>query len=200
MYKAGDKFVIVESAYLGDCWKAGNIVEFIKQCDNVDGVYEFKKPGSSDGYFLNFGIDGETRFHSTVRPLRTEAEKRGAKFGVGGVLKHTGERLVFISGDSFVWRVIKEGSLDTQVFMSFEIRLDHEPEYKETPFSEGTHEQRMDAGNLWYRGSPVVQISHFPGSGYAFTIKDDFEIRTNTKSLTIRIPTCPHRTYYIRNS
>ena len=193
MYKAGDKFVIVESEYLGDYWKAGNIVEFVKPYENLDGVYSFKAPVRAYDYFLNFGIAGETRFHSTVhplRPLQAEAEKRGAKFGVGGVLKHTGERLVFISGDSFVWRVIKEGSLDTQVFMSFEIRLDHEPEYKEIPFAEATHEQRMDAGNLIIDGGfGVSEIMKFDMAGYVYTLRGSTKVYTDTSLLTIRIPT-----------
>ena len=201
MYKAGDKFEIVGSKYLGDYWRAGNIVEFVKPYENLDGVYSFKEPGRADGYFLNFGIEGETHFHSTVRPLRTEAEKRGAKFGVMGVVKGTslvkyaiGKKILFVCAAQTValeevWHCVIEGETETTTFFPSNIRLDHEPEYKEIPFSEGTHEQRMDAGNLWHDGSPVVQISHFAGSGYAFTIKGDFEIRTNTKSLTIRIPT-----------
>ena len=185
MYKAGDKFEVVGNRGDSDSVKIGDIVTATNYIHAHGGC--FSGESSTEIYAdiegANIGVS------RTVRPLRTEAEKRGAKFGVGGVLKYTGERLIFVSDDSCVWRVIKEGMSETQVYMSFEIRLDHEPEYKEIPFSEATHEQRMDARNLWYAGSPVVQISHFPGCGYAFKIKDDFEIRTNTKSLTIRIPT-----------
>ena len=39
-----------------------------------------------------------------------------------------------------------------------------------------------------YKAGDKFEISHFSGSGYAFTIAGDFEIRTDTSLLTVRIP------------
>lgn len=183
MYKVGDKFEVVCNRKDDDLVNIGDVVTLEELCSDRGGRFSY--PNGKEFWAGFYSQPGISR---NVRPLRTEAEKRGAKFGVGGVLKYTGERLVFISDDGYVWRVIKEGSQDTQVYTSFEIRLDHETEYKEIPFSMGTHEQRMDVVNLRYRGNPVVQISYFAGSGYVFTCKGSFDIHTDANNLKIRIP------------
>lgn len=195
MVEVGDKFVIVESSYLGDYWKKGNIVEFVKPHDNLEGVYEFKKPGSSDGYFLNFGIDGDAHFHSTVRPLRTEAEKRGAKFGVGGVEKDTGKRVVFnavrdyphmFTGEE-VWVVIREDIPDSVTGAdASNIRLDHEPEF--VAWSEAPEHLRYDASRVYYDGEPVKWIAKLEG---AFTdvvvVLEDGSMEFSEHELTVKL-------------
>lgn len=191
MYKSGDKFEIVQSAYMGEGVQPGDIVEYFGPAAfPSDKGAMFK---TKDGQVLFFKIydDGEC----TVKPLRTEAEKRGAKFGVTGVVKETGRKISFVSDaikknvlGEIVWCVCYENG-GTDYYHPSKIRLDHEPEYKEIPFSDASHEQRMNENNLWYGSSPVVQISHFVGSGYAFTYKGSPYIYTDTNNLKIRIPT-----------
>lgn len=192
MYKAGDKFEIVRSSFIGDCWQPGKVVTLTRDF-NGESVEDFYS--DQEGYSLGFAVEGKQFYPCTVRPLRTEAEKRGAKFGVTGFVKRTKRKISFVSDSlkkndlgEIVWCVCYEDG-ETDYYHPSNIRLDHEPEYKEIPFSEATHEQRMDAGNLWYGGSPAVQINYFAGSGYAFTYKGSFDIRTDTNNLTIRIPT-----------
>lgn len=65
-----------------------------------------------------------------------------------------------------------------------------EPEYKEIPFSEATHEQRMDVGNLIIDGGDgVSEIIKFDMAGYAYTLRGKTKIYTDTTLLTIMIPT-----------
>lgn len=195
MHKFGDKFEVVSG---GDCYglKGGDILTLHEEINSCGAWFKTEL-----GKLIVGGYEGETTVSPTVRPIRTEAEKRGAKFGVGGVVKETsavkhaiGKKILFVCVAQTValeevWLCVIEGETETTTFFPFCIRLDHEPEYKEIPFSEGTHEQRLDVGSLWYGDSPVVQISHFAGSGYAFTYTGSFDIHTDANNLKIRIPT-----------
>ena len=196
-YKVGDKFEIVKTEYNGSGLQVGDIVEFVRYGSWEEILFLRPKDGKYDeGLCFE---DSEVRFLGAAK--ETEAEKRGAKFGVCGVIKKdsaikaiVGKKISFAgitknSAQEEVWNCVIEGEDMIVYFLPSNIRLDHEPEYREIPFSEATHEQRMDAVNLRYSGSPVVQISHFSGSGYAFTYKGSFDIHTDTNNLTIRIPT-----------
>lgn len=190
MYKLGDKFEVVVARVLDGMVAVGDIVTLTVCEGGCGGKFRTKDNEEFVAEFEGAGI-GMTR---VVRPYRTEAEKRGAKFGDIGSLKGSVTKFTFLSdalekngfGEA-LWSVGYESGEVCHLHPS-NIRLDHEPEYKEIPFSEATHEQRMDVGNLWYADSPVVRIVHFYGSGYAFTITSDFEIRTDTSLLTVRIP------------
>ena len=95
---------------------------------------------------------------TSIRSVKeTEAEKRGAKFGVTGVVKATGSKWVFACEVEGFWRGIAENG----VIVSGEphqFRLDHEPEYKEIPFSEATDEQRMDHEAVNFEGYSLSQV------------------------------------------
>ena len=125
---------------------------------------------------------------TSIRSVKeTEAEKRGAKFGVTGVVKATGSKWVFACEVEGFWRGIAENG----VIVSGEphqFRLDHEPEYKEIPFSEATHEQRMDISALRFDDGPVEQIFQFDNGEYAFTIPGCKIVCTVPSCLTVRIP------------
>lgn len=191
-YKIGDKFEIVKSAYFGENFKAGKIVEYYKKCDWDSDILLCRADGDDGDYALNFGIEGKASFHSSVRPLKTEAEKRGAKFGVGGVIKETGQKIVF-AGNSLVlpgwWEILVEGEARTWHRPPSQIRLDHEPEYREIPFSEATHEQRMDVSALRFDGTPVEQIFQFDNGEYMFTISACKAVANAWNILKVRIPT-----------
>lgn len=200
-FKVGDKFEIVKTIYFGEEWEVGSIVEL----DSVEGSspnsLNFSAGEGADRYCLSFGIEGKHRYPSIVRPLKTEAEKRGAKFGVGGVVNNTsavkraiGKKISFVGiSKSLVveesWMCAIEGEDKLTGFLPSSIRLDHEPEYREIPFSEATHEQRMDVGNLIHSGDAIVkEIYCFQNGGYAYTTSWAKTPSTALFRLTVRIP------------
>lgn len=196
MYKAGDKFEVVGNRGPSDHVEIGSIVTLLNVLSDAGGMFS-----GDNGVEFCAGFDDRYEITRTVRPLRTEAEKRGAKFGVGGVVKETspakyaiGKKILFVGiAQTFikeeVWNCIIEGETETTTFFPSNIRLDHEPEYKEIPFSEATHEQRMDAGNLIIDGGlGVSEIMKFDMAGYVYTLRGSTKIYTDTSLLTIRIP------------
>lgn len=187
-YKPGDKFEIVKSVYMGEDLQPGCIVEFVSYGALSNKLVKCKPIGDEypDGLF--FAFEGEAQTIGTVRPLKTEAEKRGAKFGVGGVVKATGKKWIFAAQIAGIWRGIAE---DGCVFAGepYQFRLDHEPDFKEIPFSEATHEQRMDVRNLKFNGSSVDQIFMFDNGKYAFTSLGIGYVCISTSALTVRVPT-----------
>ncbi len=179
----------MKSAYLGGLWQVGKIVEFFEPCSFSNNILSCTSPERDDGYNINFGIEGKSNFHSLIRPLKTEAERRGAKFGTMGVIKPTGEKCIFIKENGYMWRVCEESG-DACNYVPKNIRLDHEPEYKEIPFSEATDEQRMEVGNLVYEDGEckVVEIHKFSNGSYAFTIENNGAIIRGVHRLTVRVP------------
>lgn len=177
-YKVGDKFVVTD-AVLSLSATAGDIVTF-----NEDD-------GSSCPYFKSADGGIVCLRSCEIIPLVTEAEKRGAKLGTGITFKSSGAKGVFwkssIAAFGEEWSVLMaDGNILTTI--PSQIRLDHEPEYKEIPFSEATHEQRMDVSALRFDGGLVDQIFRFDNGEYAFTIPGCKTVCNGAWSLTVRIP------------
>lgn len=179
-YKVGDRFEVTGNG-VTDPIKVGDIITL------------YRDDGSVAPFFQRDGeeFDHDCAFFSSLRPLKpqTEAEKRGAKFGTMGVIKPTGEKCIFIKENGYMWRVCAESG-DACNYVPRNIRLDHEPEYKEIPFSEATDEQRMDVGNLVYEDGEckVVEIHKFSNGSYAFTIENNGAIIRGVHRLTVRVP------------
>ena len=184
-FKVGDKFEIVKDMGEDYCeWgKKGTIITLVDQHDQRHAKFLYPSGKTWQYHF------------SDLRPLKpqTEAEKRGAKFGVGGVIKATGDKGVFWkSSSSYLgeeWYLfMNDGNI--LVIPSTQIRLDHEPECKEIPFSEATHEQRMNVDNLVHAGGrKVEQIFRFNNGSYAFTCERDEVVYQYTSLVKVRIPT-----------
>lgn len=126
---------------------------------------------------------------------KTEAEKRGAKFGTMGVEKATGKRCVWI-GDSLVlpgyWEIDVEGKAERYHRRPEEIRLDHEPEFKDVPFHEATHDQRMISGNVRDEFGQKVDDIFWSEKREIYvillrTVEDDIATSSSV-SYTVRIP------------
>ncbi|QHJ84378.1 MAG: hypothetical protein [Bacteriophage sp.] len=184
-YKVGDRFEVV--AQNGSEAQVGWVV-VLSEDDGTSFPY-FKRDNdhSTDWYCPRL---------TEIRPLKpkTEAEKRGAKFGTMGVIKATGERVVFakeqIDYGMEKWYFLPKSSHMISSTLPSVIRLDHEPEYKEIPFSEATDEQRMDVGNLTHRdsGRKITQIVMFDNGTYGFTISGMCSVFMDTYNITVRVP------------
>ena len=101
---------------------------------------------------------------------QTEAERRGAKFGVTGVIKSTGDRVVFVKERNGFWRVFDEIGADYDL-KPYEIRLDHEPEF--VAWSEAPEHLRYDASRVYCDGKPVKWIADPEGSAHRVVYVQD---------------------------
>lgn len=150
--KVGDEVRLLERG----CIHEGSSIGDIFILDEDDGTYVpffLKKNSGNLGrdhrYCLR--IPSNNKYEKWFEMTKTEAEKRGAKFGTMGVVKNSGKKCVYI-GDAGLaagsWEVALEGCVSTWSMPYSNIRLDHEPDFKEVPFRDATHEQRMIAENL----------------------------------------------------
>lgn len=91
----------------------------------------------------------------------TEAERRGARFGVTGVVKDKGFRVSFVKEREGLWRVFDENGMDYD-FKPSEIRLDHEPEF--VAWADAPEHLKYDASRVYYDGEPVKWIAKPEGA------------------------------------
>lgn len=155
-------------------FKAGDIVINVSDSDSYLTMgKEYTLTNVSEGGYLYFlGDNGNERFRSSryyklkEAPV-TEAEKRGAKFGTLGVVKGCGTKVCFIkelpteSEKEIYWQVIDKSAV-TYEFPSFQIRLDHEPEF--IAWSDAPEDLKYDASRVYYRGHPVKWIAKPEGA------------------------------------
>ena len=127
----------------------------------------------------------------------TEAERRGAKFGVMGIYKPTGKRAIVVSTskvstpDPFPgqerWIVCIEGSIATHEVYASNIRLDHEPEF--VAWVDAPEHLKYDASRVYYGGKPVKWIAKPEGAFHTdvvFTTQDGF-ILALSDYLTVKL-------------
>ena len=178
-YKVGDKFEVI-GVTISRSVKPGDVVTMYRDDGTDCPVFHLE-----DG-------DIACLFPKEIRPLKTEAQTRNAKLGEGITFKPTGAKGVFWKSTRSIfgeeWSVLMDnGNILTTT--PSQIRLDHEPEYKEIPFSEATHEQRMDVSALRFDGGPVEQIFQFDNGEYMFTISACKAVANAWNILKVRIPT-----------
>ena len=116
----------------------------------------------------------------------TEAERRGAKFGVTGIVKDKGFRVSFVKEHNGFWRVFDESGMDYD-FKSSEIRLDHEPEF--VAWVDAPEHLRYDASRVYFDGKPVKWIAKPEGcygSDVVFVAAGGC-LRCGTFSLTVKL-------------
>ena len=155
MFEVGQKVVCVSTSGYG--WLS---VGKIYTVDSLwkDGIYFVDDKDDLVG--MNFGC---------FEPhTETEAERRGAEFGVMGVVRQSGIAVIFISdkhhqnglGEA-LWTVVNEDG-DVYPIHPVNIRLDHEPEF--VAWSEAPEHLRYDASRVYYDGKPVKWIVKPEGS------------------------------------
>lgn len=120
----------------------------------------------------------------------TEAERRGAKFGVTGVVKDTGDRCVYLD-ESLVlpghWEIAVKGKVEHWHRKPSEIRLDHEPEF--IAWVDAPEHLRYDASRVYYDGKPVKWIAKPEGAFYTdavFTTQGGI-VRVSSDCLTVKL-------------
>ena len=110
---------------------------------------------------FNYTKDWYYTFASFFEEItQTEAERRGAKFGVMGVVKSTGEKCAYVNDTPIKpshWDIVIEGQFGLFSFEPSEICLDHEPEF--VAWSEAPEHLRYDASRVYCDGEPVKWIA-----------------------------------------
>lgn len=187
-YKVGDAFVAPTD--FGKV-KKGDIVCLSKDDGTSLPYFSLNKESLSlDACFSISNFLGEC----LAKPCQhqTEAERRGAKFGVGGVVKFTKEKCIFLGETKYEkgkWLIARKSNCAVVSADPDTIRLDHEPEYKEIPFAEATHEQRMNVENLVYNSErKVIEILHFQSNTYAYQLEGMNGVFCNESRLTVKVP------------
>lgn len=125
---------------------------------------------------------------------QSEAERRGAKFGVTGVSKITGRKIRFVADDGKksihghpLWVFLNEETQSIMRIRPSEVRFDHEPEY--VAWSDAPEHLRYDASRVYYRGEHVKWIAKPEGAVLAdvvYTTQDGI-IRISSDCLTVKL-------------
>lgn len=123
----------------------------------------------------------------------TEAERRGAKFGVMGISKITGRKIRFVADDGKksingqpLWVFLNEERQSLMRLRPSDVRFDHEPEY--VAWCDAPEELKYDASRVYYRGEPVKWIAKPEGANVnvAF-IRPDGEMEFSGYHLTVKL-------------
>lgn len=184
MVKVGDKVKIKAVRHGGDLSQVNDVV-------TVTGmIYErgFMAITSTDEeVYVCYDFDDSCADYLAghIVATETEAERRGAKFGVMGVVKDSGTRISFVKEYNGLWRVFDENGIDYDSKPS-EIRLDHEPEC--VAWLEAPEHLRYDASRVYYDGEPVKWIAKPEGawSNVAFVNHYGF-VQGSPDDLTVKL-------------
>ena len=123
----------------------------------------------------------------------TEAEKRGAKFGMTGVSKITGRKIRFVADDGKksingqpLWVFLNEEKQSIMRLRPSDVRFDHEPEF--IAWADAPDHLKYDASRVYYDGEPVKWIAKPEG---AFTevvvVQENGIMRFSTHNLTVKL-------------
>ena len=160
MVKVGDKVKIKAVRHGGYLAQVNDVVT-VKEIISDRGFMAITEVGEDIYVCYDFDDSCADYLAGSIMTNETEAERRGAKFGVMGVVKSTGDRVVFVKECNGVWRVFDEIGVDYDLKPS-EIRLDHEPEY--VAWSEAPEHLRYDASRVYCDGKPVKWVAKPEGS------------------------------------
>lgn len=173
MFKVGDKVVCVETG--------GYIHLTVGEVYDVVGSW-----GKGGVTVLNDNGFECWMLSSRFKPYtQAEAEHRGAKFGVTGVVKSTGDRVVFVKERNGFWRVFDEIGVDYDLKPS-EIRLDHEPEF--VAWKDAPEHLRYEASRVYFDGKPVKWIAKPEGANIRVVfVSSDGWVRNGGTTLTVKL-------------
>ena len=174
MVKVGDKVKIKAVRNGGDLAQVNDVVTVTGM--NYDlGFIAVTEDGEE--VYVCYDFDNSCANYLAGPIVTTEAERRGAKFGVMGVSKYIGVSVCFISdkhhknylGET-LWTVVNEDG-DVYPIHPANIRLDHEPEF--VAWSEAPEHLRYDASRVYCDGKPVKWIADPEGSAHRVVYVQD---------------------------
>ena len=161
MFKVGDKVKIKAVRNGGDLAQVNDVVTVTGQIMAL-GFIAITEDGEEVYVCYDFDDSCADYLAGSIVTTETEAERRGAKFWVTGVVKQSGVAVIFISdkhhqnglGEA-LWTVVNEDG-DAYPIHPANIRLDHEPEF--VSWTEAPEHLRYDASRVYCDGKPVKWI------------------------------------------
>lgn len=160
MVKVGDKVVVVSAPE----YNSVHVGDVLTACFVDNGLGFWAEDFNGLRYYVKTEEMKGCAF-IIVRPYtESEAERRGAKFGVSGVNKITGHKVTFVTENGGVnplgenlWEFLDNDINATVQIHPSNIRLDHEPEF--VAWEDAPEELKYDASRVYYRGALVDWIA-----------------------------------------
>ena len=192
MAKVGDKVKIKAVRNGGNLVKVNDVVT-VTDINHVRGFMATTSSGADVYVCYDFDNSCADYLAGPIVTNETEAERRGAKFGVTGVSKATGRKVRFVTDDGKkslnghpLWVFLNEETQSIMRIRPSEVRFDHEPEF--VAWSEAPEHLRYDASRVYYDGEPVKWIAKPEG---AFTdvvvVQENGIMRFSTHNLTVKL-------------
>ena len=170
MVKVGDKVRIKAVRNGGNLAQVNDVVTVM----DINHVHGFMATTSSGaGIYVCYDFDNSCADYLAgpivTTETQSEAERRGAKFGVSGVNKVSGHKITFITDDDkkncfgeVLWSCLDDVSNSIVGIHPASVRLDHEPKF--VAWSEAPEELKYDASRVYYDGKPVKWVAKPEGS------------------------------------
>lgn len=190
MVEVGDKVKIKAVRNGGDLVKVNDVVTVTGLINNLGFM---AVTSSGEGVYVCYDFKNSCADYlagPVMTETETEAERRGAKFGVTGVIKGTGEKCIYIHETTINpehWDVVIEGQFGLFSFDPSAIRLGHEPEY--VAWEDAPEELKYDASRVYFDGEPVKWIAKPDGAvltDVVYTTQDGI-VRLSSDCLTVKL-------------
>ena len=195
MVKVGDKVKIKAVRHGPNLAKVNDVVTVTGPINNLGFI---AVTSSGEEIYVCYDFDNSFADYlvgDIVMPeTKTEAERRGAKFGVAGVSKITGRKIRFVADDGKksihgqpLWVFLNEETQSIMRLRPSEVRFDHEPEF--VAWADAPEHLKYDAARVYYEGKPVKWIAKPEGAVLAdavYTTQDGI-IRLSSDRLTVKL-------------
>lgn len=194
MVKVGDKVKINAVRHGGDLAQVNDVVT-VTELNHVRGFMATTSSGA-DIYVCYDFYDSCADYLAgpiVTTETQTEAERRGAKFGVMGVSKITGRKILFVVDDGKkslnghpLWVFLNEETQSIMRIRPSEVRFEHEPEF--VAWSEAPEHLRYDSSRVYCEGKPVRWIAKPEGAFVdVAVVLEDGNMEFSAHGLTVKL-------------
>ena len=194
MFKVGDKVKIKAVRNGGNLAKIHDVVTVT--CVNTASGFMAITADGEEIYVCSDFDDSWADYLAgpiVTNETQTEAERRGAKFGVMGLNKVTGHKITFITDKNqknthgeILWLCFDDVRESIAAIHTANIRLDHEQEF--VAWSEAPEHLRYDASRVYCDGNPVKWIAKPEGAFVdVAVVLEDGCMEFSTNSLTVKL-------------
>ena len=180
MFEIGDRVVCIETLGYG-----GLTVGKVYTVDSLwnPGIWVVDDKGDLVGMCSEY----------FKRHAETDAERRGAKFGVTGVSKITGRKIRFVADDGKksingqpLWVFLNEEKQSIMRLRPSDVRFDHEPEF--VAWKDAPERLKYDASRVYFDGKPVKWIAKPEGAfPEVVVVQENGIMRFSTHNLTVKL-------------
>lgn len=192
MVEVGDK---VKIKAVRNGWELAKVNDVVTVTGPINNLGFVAVTSTGDEVYVCYDFDNSCADYlaGPIVTNETEAERRGAKFGVTGVSKATGRKVRFVTDDGKksingcpLWVFLNEETQSIMRIRPSEVRFDHEPEF--VAWSEAPEHLRYDASRIYYDGEPVKWVAKPEGSVFdVVATVCDGSLEFSGKNLTVKL-------------